>query len=673
MNRKDARARIEKLRALIHRYSYEYHVLDRPSVPDAVWDSLKRELADLERAYPEFITPDSPTQRVSGEPLAKFEKVQHRTAMLSLNDAFSREELAEWDARTRKLLGTTTPHRFFCEIKMDGIAVSLIYRHGALLRAATRGDGTTGEDVTQNLKTIGAIPLRLSIDRLHPHLRGRARGELEIRGEVYMSRDAFERVNAEQKKRGEPLFANPRNAAAGSVRQLDPAVTRTRRLGFFAYDLIGDFGQRTHGESHAIAKTLGCPVNPLNRRCATVADILAYYKRIGTKRAMLPYQIDGIVINIDEIAAFRKLGVVGKAPRGALAFKFPAEQATTTIKTINVQVGRTGVLTPVADLAPVLVAGTTVSRATLHNADEIERLGVRIGDTVVIQKAGDIIPDVVRVVTELRSGNERVFRMPLRCPVCAARVIHPKGEVAHYCSNALCPARHLEELYHFVSRKAFDIDGVGPKILDQLVAEGLVKEPADLFTLTAKDLEPLELFAEKKAEKLSRAIQEKKRQPLARFLYALGIRHVGEETAVALAGHFGTLAQLMKARAEDFERMHDVGPIVAKSLAEYFSNRKNIQRVRHLLDRGVVVAAAEKVTRTTLAGKIFVVTGTLDSMTREEAHATIRQNGGEVSSSVSKKTSFVVAGESPGSKREKAETLGIPILDEKAFLRIVRR
>lgn len=671
MTRLQAKARIEKLRTLINEYSYEYHVLDRPSVPDAVWDSLKRELVHLEQTYPELITPDSPTQRVNGKPLAKFEKVLHGAPMLSLNDALSSGELAEWEQRVRKLLGPRAHPRSFCEVKMDGLAVSLQYRRGVFVQGATRGDGAIGEDVTQNLKTIEAIPLRLNINRLPERLRKKAQEEVEIRGEVYMSRDTFARLNELQKRQGEPPFANPRNAAAGSVRQLDPRITRQRRLGFFAYDLPTDLGQKTHAESHALAKLLGCPVNPLSQHCKTIDEIVAYHRRIGKKRKVLPYQIDGVVINIDDLRLFRKLGVIGKAPRGALALKFPAEQATTVVEHIHVQVGRTGVLTPVANLKPVLVAGTTVSRATLHNADEVKRLDVRIGDTVVIQKAGDIIPDVVRVVAELRNGKERIFHMPARCPVCKARVERASGEVAHYCTNASCPARHLEGLYHFASKKAFDIDGLGPKILDQLAAEGLVKEPADLFALKPSDLEPLELFAEKKAEKLYRAIQDRKRISMARFLFALGIRHVGEETAIALTNHFGSLRRLMEVEAEDFSQVSDVGPVVAKSIAQYFSHPPNRSRIQHLLDRGVHVLHAEQVRSEKLKGKTFVVTGTLETLTRDDAHQRIRLFGGEVSSSVSKKTNYLVVGSEPGSKLTKAEKLGVRILDEQAFLRLL--
>ncbi len=672
MTKSEARARVEKLRRLIHRYSYEYHVLDTPTVPDAVWDSLKHELAELEEQFPDLITPDSPTQRVSGKPLAKFEKVKHALPMLSLNDAFTVEEVRAWEERLHKLLGTTKPLEYYAEIKMDGLAISLVYEQGVLKRGSTRGDGRVGEDVTQNLRTIPSIPLVLQIDRLPHHLRSAAMRRVEIRGEVYMPRAAFEALNREQRRSGGQVFANPRNAAAGSIRQLNPQITAQRKLDFFSYDLIADLGQTTHEEHHLLARTLGARVNLLSRSCVGLAAILRFHEKVAKLRPTLPYQIDGIVVNLNSDAAFAKLGVAGKAPRGALAYKFPAEQATTRMLDIRIQVGRTGALTPVAVLEPVGVAGSVVSRATLHNADEIERLGVRIGDTVVLQKAGDVIPDVVRVLTDLRSGRERRFSMSTRCPVCGHAVTRKEGEVIHYCRNEHCPARHHESLYHFVSKHALDIDGLGPKIIDQLVEEGLVKEPADLFRLTPKDLEPLDLFAEKKAAKLVESIEAKKRVPLARFLFALGIRHVGEETAVDIAEHFGTIERIMGARKGDFESVHDVGGVVAQSIVDFFAKADHRSVVRNLLAAGVLVERQKRVTSTKLAGKSFVVTGSLASITRDEAHRLIRQAGGQVSSSVSRKTSYVVVGDEPGSKLAKATKLGVARLSEKQFLTLVR-
>lgn len=668
MTKSDAATRAEKLRRLIHRYSYEYHVLDAPTVPDAVWDSLKRELAELEGQFPELVTPDSPTQRVSGTPLEKFEKVQHAVPMLSLNDAFTVEEVRAWEERMRKLLRTAAPLDYFAEVKMDGLAMSLVYKGGALAGGATRGDGKVGEDVTQNLKTIESIPLVLQIDRLPRRLRAAARGRVEIRGEVYMPRAAFEALNRAQQKAGAQVFANPRNAAAGSIRQLDPRITAGRKLDFFAYDLLGDLGQRTHEEHHELARTLGAKTNPYSKRCHGLEAVVRFHAAIAKLRPTLPYQIDGIVVNLNDDGFFAKLGVVGKAPRAALAFKFPAEQATTRVRDIRIQVGRTGALTPVAVLKPVGVAGTVVSRATLHNADEIERLGVRIGDTVVVQKAGDIIPDVVRVMTDLRTGKERPFHMPVRCPVCDHAVGRKKGEVIHYCNNERCPARHHESLYHFVSKRALDIEGLGPKIIDQLVGEGIVKEQADLFRLVPDDLESLDLFAEKKAANIVAAIAARRKVSLPRFLYALGIRHVGEETAIGLAARFGTLDRVMRARKNEIEAVEDIGGVVAESIVAFFSRAENRRTIRNLRAAGVDIVREQRTTSMKLAGKIFVVTGTLASMTRDEAHSRIRKAGGSVASSVSKNTSYVVAGSDPGSKRAKAEQLGVPVLDERRFL-----
>lgn len=670
MIKEQAKKRIDRLRTLIEDLRYRYHVLDDPSVTDDAYDALFHELDKLEKRFPDLATPDSPTQRVGGKPLEKFRKVSHQTMMLSLNDAFSREEVRDWEARTHKLLGGRTPLNYFAEIKMDGLAVSLIYRNGKLVSGATRGDGKVGEDITHNLKMIRAIPLALRIDKIPASLRTLAARRVEIRGEVYMPIASFRSLNAAQAHRKEQVFANPRNAAAGSLRQLDPSITASRNLAFFAYDLLGA-SLATHEEKHEAAELLGAPVNPNSRRCSSAEEIFAYHQHIEKLRAKLPYQIDGIVINVNDVRTFDKLGVVGKAPRAALAYKFAPEQATTTVQDVIIQVGRTGALTPVAIFKPVLVAGSTVSRATLHNADEIARLDVRIGDTVIIQKAGDVIPDVVAVLKELRHGRGRMFHIPKTCPVCKRAVVRRAGEAIHFCTNARCLARHREGLYHFVSKGAFDIEGLGPKIMDQLVGEGYVKEPADLFYLKKTDLEGLELFAEKKAENIVLAIQKKKHIPLARFLYALGIRHVGEETAIALAQHFGTLDRVMRAGGEEFAAVQDVGGVVGKSLVQFFADARNAAVVHNLLRAGIVVTRAQRVTSTKLAGKTFVVTGTLDSLTRDAAHGKIRMAGGEASSSVSKNTSYLVVGAEPGSKLAKAEKLGVKILSEKEFLRIV--
>lgn len=671
MTKQEARERLAKLKKLIQRYSYEYHVLDAPTVPDAVWDSLKQKLAELEHQYPDLITSDSPTQRVSGKPLAKFQKVRHQAPMLSLTDAFAQSEVEEWETRLRKRLGNAAIE-YFAEVKMDGLAVSLIYENGLFVRGATRGDGRIGEDITQNLRTVASIPLALTLDRLPPDSRSIVRKRVEVRGEVYMPKAAFAKLNRLQEQREAPLFANPRNAAAGSVRQLDPRISAQRELAFFAYDLLADLRFTTHEMRHDVAKKLGLPVNPLSQHCATISQVFRFHKKIGSLRTGLRYQIDGVVVNVNNDDQYIKLGVVGKAPRGSIAYKFPAEQTTTRLIDIKIQVGRTGALTPVAVLEPVQVAGTTVARATLHNADEIERLGVKIGDTVVLQKAGDIIPDVIKALPELRTGKERAFRLPSRCPVCHTNVVRREGEVITFCPNANCPARRHERLNHFVSRKALDIEGVGDKIVDQLVAEGLVKEPADFFRLRSKDLEPLELFAERKATKLVEAIQAKKQIPLARFLYALGIRHIGEETAIALAQNFGEIERVMAATRDEFDVIPDVGGVVATSVANFFNDPEHVREIRHLLSAGVVVEPTSRPRQQKLSGKTFVVTGTLEHLSREEAHARIRQAGGKVSSSVSKETNFLVVGNNPGSKRTKAEKLGIRILPEQAFLAMVK-
>lgn len=670
LNKDEARKRIAKLRTVINHHRYVYHVLDREEISEAALDSLKHELSELETAFPDLVTPDSPTQRVAGTALKAFTKIRHQRPLLSLNDAFSEKEVQEWEQRNRKVIGSS-PFSYYAEVKMDGLALSLVYEQGVLKVAATRGDGVVGEDVTNNIKTIDSVPLSLAIDRLPEKLRAKARGRVEIRGEVFLPRPAFEALNKRQAKLGQPLFANPRNAAAGSIRQLDPKVSAERGLDFFAYDLLGDFGETTHEERHALASILGCKVNPHSERCATLKDVFAYYKKIEKLRPKLPYQIDGTVININENVLFQKLGVIGKAPRAAIAYKFPAEQATTVVDDILIQVGRTGALTPVAVLQPVQVAGTTVSRASLHNADEIERLDVHIGDTVIIHKAGDIIPEVVQVVDGLRPRNAKKFQMPKNCPVCGKSVHRKEGEAIHFCTNQDCPARHHEGLYHFVSRTAFDIDGLGPKIIDQLVGTGLVREPADLFHLQEQDLLPLDLFGEKKASNVIRSIAQKKNVPLAKFLYALGIRHVGEETARSLALHFGTLAKVRKAEIETLQSVPDIGDVVAKSIADYFTKSSNQKIVDHLLTAGVHVQNAEHKSAGTLAGSIFVVTGTLHGMSREEAEQKIREDGGKVSSSVSKNTSYVVAGENAGSKLAKAQKLGVPVLTERDLLRML--
>jgi DNA ligase (NAD+) len=671
MDRKQAKQRIEKLRKEINHHRYLYHVLDKQEISDAAQDSLKHELDVLEKQFPEFITPDSPTQRVAGRALDEFKKVRHETQMLSLTDAFSNQEFFDWVKRIQKLV----PHEkmdFYAEIKMDGLAVALIYKNGLFVQGATRGDGIVGEDITQNLKTIEAIPLKLEIEKLPKAKQDLAKKEVEIRGEVYMRKDVFEKLNKEQKNKGSQIFANPRNAAAGSVRQLDSKITASRKLNFYAYDLVSDLGQETHEKSHELVKLLGVPANPHNRHCPNSQEVIEYHNQVAKIRSKLPYWSDGIVVNVNKIFTYKKLGVIGKAPRGALAFKYPAEQATTIVEDIQVQVGRTGALTPVAHLKPVLVAGSTISRATLHNMDEIKRLEVKIGDTVIIQKAGDVIPDVVKVLPRLRTGKEKEFRMPRNCPVCGSPAVRQPGEVAYYCSNKKCFAQSKEKLYHFVSKKAFEIDGLGPKIIDHLWQNDLVKNPADIFSLKKEDLESLERFAEKSASNIISAIEKSKHISLSRFIFGLGIRHVGEETAFALARRFGTLEKIKKASLEQINAVQDIGDVVAKSLYDFFQDEKNLKLVDNLEKAGVKIIPEHIKHKQTLSGKTFVLTGSLSVMTRDDAKAKIRDLGGDVSSSVSKETDFVVAGSEPGSKYDKAKKLGVKIIDEKEFLRMIK-
>jgi len=669
MRKEQAKQRIDKLKKLINYHRYLYHVLDRQEISDSALDSLKKELFDLEKKFPEFITPDSPTQRVGGEPLDKFEKVRHPEPMLSFNDAFSEKDMKEWLERIFKLLTEEEKKEidFYCELKIDGLAIELIYKNGILKTGSTRGNGIIGEDVTQNLKTIEAIPLRLREEEI------KVPKEVVVRGEVFIPKKEFEKVNREQKKKNLPTYANPRNLAAGSVRQLDPKITASRRLDSFAYELITDFGAKTHQQKHEILKKLGFKTNPHNRYCENLEKVFEFHKYAQKIREKLDYEIDGIVVIVNSNKIFKKLGVVGKAPRGAIAFKFPLKQTTTVVKNIRVQVGRTGVLTPVAYLKPVKLGGVTISRATLHNEDEIKKLDVRIGDTVIVGRAGDVIPDIIKVLPELRTGKEKKFKMPKKCPVCGAKVEKKAGEVAYYCTNQNCFARQKEYFYHFVSKGAFDIEGLGPKIVDQLLSEGLVSSPADLFVLKKGDLLPLERFAEKSAENLIKAIQERKEITLPRFIYALGIRNVGEETARVLAEHFCTLENLRKATLEELEKIKDIGPVVAKSIFNWFSLERNIKFLERLKEAGVSIKYQKtKPKRQKLTGKIFVFTGALATMTREQAKEKIRELGGEVSESVSKKTDFVVVGKDPGSKYEKAKKLGIKIINEQEFLTMIK-
>lgn len=670
MTKEQARQRAEKLKKLINHHRYLYHVLDRQEISQSALDSLKKELFDLEQKFPELVTPDSPTQRVGGKPLAKFEKVKHPQPMLSFNDAFSEKDVEDWLERISKLLTEQERSQlnFFCELKIDGLAVELIYEKGIFQTGSTRGDGTIGEDITQNLKTIEAIPLKLEI----PNSKFQIPKELAVRGEVFISQKEFERLNKEQEKTGLPTYANPRNVAAGSIRQLDSKITASRRLDSFAYDLIDD-SLATHQEKHQVLKDLGFKTNFHNRRCKNLSEVFAFHQSCQKLREKLAYEIDGIVVIVNQNRIFEKLGAVGKAPRGAIAFKFPLKQATTQIENIVVQVGRTGAITPVAHLKPVEIGGTMVSRATLHNEDEIKRLGVKIGDTVVVGRAGDVIPDIIEVLAELRTGKEKNFKMPQSCPACGAQLIKSEEEVVWRCPNSRCFARQRKYLNHFVSRASFDMPGLGPKIIDRLLEEGLIQDASDLFLLEKGDLLPLERFAEKSADNLIKAIQSRKNISLPRFILALGIRQVGEETARDLAERFGSLEKLKKTGLEELQALKDVGPIASRTIYDYFREKRNLEFLDKLERAGVKIESLKlRVKNLKLKGKTFILTGGLERMTRDKAKEIIRELGGEISESVSSKTDFVVAGQEPGSKLEKAKKLGVKIIEEKELLKLIQ-
>lgn len=672
MNKQEAQVRIEKLRRYIDEMRYQYHVLDNPSIKDSDWDSLMRELVLLERQFPEFQSPTSPSQKVGGKPLEKFKSIKHQYPMISLSDAFDENELKAWYERIVRLVGNKPIDQsgFYCEIKMDGLAVSLVYESGKLVYGATRGDGFVGEDITENLKTIQSIPLELRADSKYFDFAKNNR--IEIRGEVYMPINSFNALNKERIAREESPFANPRNAAAGSVRQLDPKIAALRNLDFMGYGLLG-FKTETHEDEHNIIRDLGLPTNKYNKFCQDLGCIKTTWDDWEKIRPKLPYQIDGMVVNLNNEKLFERLGVVGKSPRGAIAFKWPAEEVTTVLLDIEVRVGRTGVLTPTAYLHPVEVAGSTVSKATLHNADEIVRKDIRIGDTVVIRKAGDIIPEVVKSIKELRTGKEKIFEMPSVCPMCGGEVYRKEGEVAYRCANTKCFAIEKRSLEHFVSKAAFDIEGLGEKIIEQLFDEGLIKDASDLFTLKTGDLEPLERFAEKSAGNLIESIEAHKEISLERFIYALGIPMVGSETAVDLAKKFGKLEKFLEASREDLNLIYGIGEKVANSIYDWLSDKRNKEYIARLLENGVKVKTYHSpVLENKLQGKIFIITGTLESMSREDAHKKIIELGGQIGSSVSKNTDYLVVGEDPGSKLEKAQKLGVKQLTEKEFLEIMK-
>ncbi len=671
---KPAAARAVELKDLLERYNYRYHALDDPEVPDAEYDRLMLELRALEAQYPELTTPDSPTQRVGAAPVTAFGAVRHRLAMLSLDNAFSEEEVRDFDRRIRERLDTQGPIRYSAEPKLDGLAISARYENGAFVQGATRGDGETGEDITQNLKTIKALPLKLRADRPPPIL--------EVRGEVFMPLAGFAKFNREALARGEKSFVNPRNAAAGSLRQLDPKMTAARPLDLFIYglgvveggDASGQYAlPAKHSETLQALRRWGFKICPQSRLVEGADGCLDYYRDMGAQRAKLPYQIDGVVYKVDDLELQRQLGFVSRAPRWAVAHKFPAEEALTTVRDIEFQIGRTGALTPVARLEPVFVGGVTVSNATLHNMDELTRKDVRVGDTVVIRRAGDVIPEVARVLPERRVAGAAPVALPTVCPVCGSPVLREAEQAVARCTGGrICAAQRKEEIKHFASRRALDIQGLGDKLVEQLVDRGWVSTPADIFGLQAQQLATLERMGEKSAQKLQAAIDASKHTNLPRFLYALGIRDVGEATALALAQHFGDVAALRRAGDEEIQRVPDVGPVVAKHVAAYFRDPDNAAIVDRLLASGITWPPPARVDpQAEMAGKTFVLTGTLSALTREAAEEAIVQHGGKVSGSVSKKTSYVVAGADPGSKLKKAQALGIAVLDEPRFLKLL--
>ena len=662
--------RIEKLKKEINHHRYLYHVLDRQEISDSALDSLKHELEKLEEQFPELITADSPTQRVGGKPLDKFKKIKHKVSQWSFNDAFEKDEIIDFDKRVKKFLALDRDKEikvdYNCELKIDGLHIVLTYKNGILVSGATRGDGKIGEDVTQNIKTIESIPLKIKQDI-----------DIIVEGEVFMSKTIFEKLNEERKKNGESLFANPRNAAAGAIRQLDSQIVKDRELDCFIYDLSffekSEF-LKSQVEELEFLRELGFKVSDHYKKCENVDEIFLFWEYWMNNKEKENYWVDGIVVKVNSREYQNRIGFTGKAPRWAIAYKFPAEQTTTVVENITIQIGRTGALTPVAHLKPVKVAGSTVSRATLHNQDEIDRLDVRIGDTVVIQKAGDIIPEVVSVVKGLRSGKEKRFVMLTKCPYCQTKVFRSEGEVAYYCPNKSCFAVELRKLSHFVSKKAFNIDGFGPNKIKQLADEGIISNFADIFELKKGDLEPLERFAEKSADNLIDAIAKSKNITFGKFIFALGIRHVGEEMALDLGEVLSTLSRIQTISREELESIDGIGPKVAESVCDYFSDEKNLAMIDTLLGLGVKIENIVSVPGKELSLKLkeltFVLTGTLQTISREEAKEKIRAKGGNMSSSVSIKTDYVIVGEKPGSKFQKAKDLGVKIIGEKEFLKM---
>lgn len=669
MNTQTVQQQIEQLRQQLRHHEYLYHVLDQPQIPDSEYDRLLNQLKQLESENPELITPDSPTQRVGAKPLAGFQQITHELPMLSLDNAFSDEDFYAFERRIQERLGSDQPLTFCCEPKLDGLAVSILYLNGVLTQAATRGDGTTGEDITNNIRTIRNIPLQLLTN--HPPAR------LEVRGEVFMSHQAFEQLNQDALQHGQKTFANPRNAAAGSLRQLDPKITRQRQLSLNAYSIGISEGVElptTHYERLQWLKSIGIPINAEIRLCHGSQEALQFYQDIGEKRNSLGYDIDGTVLKINEISLQQRLGFVAKAPRWAIAYKFPAQEQLTVLNDVEFQVGRTGAITPVAKLDPVLVAGVTVSNATLHNGDEIERLGVAIGDTVIIRRAGDVIPQITGILLERRPADAKPIIFPENCPVCGSTIVRIDGEAVARCTGGLfCDAQRKEALKHFVSRKAMDIDGVGDKLIEQLVDRELLHTPADLFRLDKITLMRLERMGEKSAQNALNSLEKSKKTTLARFIFALGIRDVGEATALNLANYFKTLEAIRNADQEQLKEVQDIGEVVAMRVYLFWQEAHNVSVVEDLLAQGIHWDTIEQqeISDNPLKGKSVVLTGTLIKMSRDQAKAYLQQLGCKVSGSVSSKTDYLIAGEKAGSKLSKAQELGIQVLSEDEFLTLV--
>jgi len=663
MDKKIAR-RIEELRAQIRHHDHLYYVLDQPEITDAEYDELFSELKRLEAANPALITSDSPTQRVSGEPLESFKSVRHTIPMLSIDNTYNADELRAFDQRVSRLL-EGQKYKYVVELKIDGLAISIRYESGQLVTAATRGDGETGDDVTANVRTVKAVPLRLEGEDV-PEV-------LEVRGEIFMPKKSFAALNQQKEEDGEPPFANPRNAAAGSLKLLDARVTATRNLSFFAYS-TGQISRplaATHNETLAAFKKMGLPVNPHIKKVSDISDVIKVCDLWQDKKNSLDYQIDGMVIKVDRFDQRDILGYTGRAPRWCISYKFPPDQAKTTVESIDVQVGKTGTLTPVANLKPVLLAGTTVKRASLHNFDEVRRLDVREGDKVIIEKAGEIIPQIVKVLKDERPMWSREVRPPRTCPQCGGPIAKDEGGVYLRCVSGKCSAMLRERLKYFAGRDQMDIEHLGPAIIDQLITAGLVKSFADLYRLTREDLLSLERMGDKSAERLLTAIEESKQRPLWRFIAALGIRHIGSQSAEILAQHFGSLQKLMEADEETLAGTEQIGPVIARSISEYFHDKVNRQVIDDLLAAGVKPQPLQRERADILGGKTFVVTGTLRGFTRQEIEWAIKDNGGKTSGSVSKKTDYVLAGSEAGGKLDKARQLGVAVISEDDFLRMI--